>query len=836
MADFPHIFLRDWRTPQNYTSPGSGGRRHQSPPRPERTTHADKLLSDLERAERTAKARQQTEPIREGLQFIPMRFAEGSEFHLELERLESERQGVRIISAREVGGRKEYVVAVPDSQVSKLADKFRAYREEDTPKGKPKNEPLAASVSAIDAAELSDYWTEAGEFLPPDSESLWWEIWLEDRPGEPTFDVEQWFRGTAAQQGITLSEERVRFPERVVVLAYASLGQWKAFPGLLRHLAEFRRANIVAGEFTRLNPAGQAEFVNDLLGRTQFAGESAGRVCILDTGVDRGHPLLEQALSPDQLQSWREEWGADDHEGHGTQMAGVCLFGPLSEPLYSGEPVSLRHRLESVKILPRQGRNDPPDYGPISVGAMALAETAAPNSSRVYCLATTAVGDDQWRPTLWSAALDQACAGALDGFRRLLVVSAGNLRDDVGKNYPMENHLSSVEDPAQAWNVLTVGAYTNLVWLAEQGLEGYAPIAQPGSLSPASRTSLCWGDVPWPYKPDVVFEGGNYAKDQTGFVTSAEDLEILTTQSSSGSMALLGTIRDTSAATAQAARMAAILQAEYPNYWPETIRGLIVHSAEWTPQMLDEFPHRERKNRVRIYGMGVPNLQRARRSAQGFATMVVQDQLQPFRMDGSEGVSNEMHLQELPIPKEVLEELGSLPVRMCVTLSYFIEPNPPRRGYVAHYQYASHGLRFSVRRPQESPERMLKRLSRTFWDVSEDGIRVRPTDTITDERNWELGPEVVSVRGSIHSDTWNGTAAQLASSNLIGVFPVTGWWRYRRNRDVVERSARYSLIVSIATDDTSVDLYAAIQNEIQTRIAARVMTGVPSPISVSNLQ
>jgi len=310
-------------------------------------------------------------------------------------------------------------------------------------------------------------------------------------------------------------------------------------------------------------------------------------------------------------------------------------------------------------------------------------------------------------------------------------------------------------------------------------------------------------------------------------VTSTGDLEILTTQSTSNGTSLLGTIRDTSAATAQAARMAAILQAEYPEYWPESIRGLIVHSAEWTPQMLEEFPRGNllvRKNRLRVYGMGVPNQERARRSAKGFATMVVQDQLQPFRVDGSDNATYEMHLHELPIPREVLEGLGNLSVRMRVTLSYFIEPNPPRRGYVARYQYASHGLRFSVRRPQESRERMLRRLSRKFWDVSEAGKPVRPTETVSDERNWELGPEMVAVRGSIHSDAWNGTAVQLASSNLIAIYPVTGWWRYRRDREIVEKSAPYSLIVSISTEDTSVDLYAVLENEIATRAAARVAT------------
>lgn len=236
--------------------------------------------------------------------------------------------------------------------------------------------------------------------------------------------------------------------------------------------------------------------------------------------------------------------------------------------------------------------------------------------------------------------------------------------------------------------------------------------------------------------------------------------------------------------------------------------------------MLEEFPRRERRGRLRVYGMGVPNLQRARRSASGFATMVIEDELQPFRVGSGKGATHEMHLHRLRLPVEVLEELGSLQVRMRVTLSYFIEPNPPRRGYVAQYQYASHGLRFSVRRPQEREEAMLARLSREFWEAGEDGRRRRPPGGISDDRAWGLGPESVSVKGSIHSDAWTGTAVQLAASNLLAVFPVTGWWRYRRDPEVVERKARYSLIVSISTEDTTVDLYAEIQNAIEAQVTA----------------
>lgn len=817
MADFPHITLFEARVSEAFTAPSAGGE-HHTPPRPDRTTHGKKLLDDLDRAVKQAKLRMRSETVREGIQFIPMRFLEGSEFDLKLQSLAgNESKGIRIISAREKGGRKEYIVAVADSRVETLANKFRQYLTEDTDSGRPKHEEFASSVASIDSAELADYWTDADGTLPKNDEVLWWEIWLDSFAGD---DTENWFRQISQRLGITLSTQRVRFPDRLVILAHATLEQWQKFPGLLTRLAEFRRANIVAGEFTALTPSDQSEFINDLLQRTRFAAENAVRVCLLDTGVDRGHPLLERSLSPSDAQSWQDVWGAHDHHGHGTEMAGVCLFGPLGEPLYDDKPVDLSHRLESVKILPPVGRNEPPDYSPITVGAMAMAELAAPDSIRCFCLAVTAEGDDHWRPTLWSAGIDQACAGVADGRRRLVVVSTGNLREDVGKNYPAENQLSSVEDPGQAWNALTVGAYTNLVWIGENGLDGYAPIAPPGSLSPASRTSLCWLDS-WPYKPDVVFEGGNYAKNEHGFIVNADDLDLLTTVSTTSSNALLGTTRDTSVATAQAARMAAILQAEYPEYWPETIRGLIVHSAEWTPRMLEEFPRRHREKRLRVYGMGVPNLNRARRSAKGFTTIVIQDQLQPFHHTGGDNASHEMHLHDLPLPREVLEELGSLQVRMRVTLSYFIEPNPPRRGYVARYQYASHGLRFSVRRPQETRERMIKRLSTANWPMGEDGRRIRPFPAIADDRVWDLGPERVSVRGSIHSDAWNGTAAQLALSNLIAVYPVSGWWRYRSAPEIVQKQARYSLVVSISTNDSAIDLYELISHEVKNRISAK---------------
>ena len=58
-----------------------------------------------------------------------------------------------------------------------------------------------------------------------------------------------------------------------------------------------------------------------------------------------------------------------------------------------------------------------------------------------------------------------------------------------------------------------------------------------------------------------------------------------------------------------------------------------------------------------------------------------------------------LRLHKLPWPQEQLRDLFGADVRLRVTLSYFVEPNPSSRGWQGRYRYASHGLRFDVKRP-----------------------------------------------------------------------------------------------------------------------------------------
>jgi Subtilase family len=547
--------------------------------------------------------------------------------------------------------------------------------------------------------------------------------------------------------------------------------------------------------------------------------------------VTRGHPLLEDALADADCHTVDVTWETHDHHGHGTEMAGIALYGDLVPALAGHGSVPLRHRLESVKILPPGGANDPDLYGAITADAASRAELQAPARRRVYSMAVATLDTrDRGQPTSWSSALDALAAGrsfdpsskGLVYFDeaphpRLFVVSAGNVQPaSLARAHLDRSDTEPVHDPAQAWNALTVGAYTEKAIIDDPAWNDWSPVAPPGDLSPWSTTSVTFAKQ-WPIKPDVVMEGGNIVHDAADDIDfPCDDLCLLTTHYKPADKLLVSTW-GTSAATAQAARLAASVSAFYPDMWPETIRGLLVHSAEWTPAMKKRLDgvngKRARAQLVRRYGFGVPSLERALGSAGNAVTLLVQDSIRPF----DDGNMREFHLHELPWPGDVLASIGEATARVRVTLSYFIEPNPGRRGWGRKHRYQSHGLRFDVKGPNESLDMFRKRLNQMALDEDED----RPT-TGGDSADWYLG-EQMRKRGSLHSDILAGSAAEIAARGVIAVFPVTGWWKELKKRDRSNHGARYALLVSIETD--------AVNADIWTPIAAQV--GIPVETEIS---
>jgi hypothetical protein len=773
--------------------------------------HATRLIEAIQSAEHDVRTAAEGRPEEEQPKGLSLEFRSDPDFKLQLKSLDA--SGIELRNARTAEGVMHATVFVPEGKLGAFIRKLEAYAAKDTTTDKPKNQLLVESIGDVRLASLRSFWTDAGEFPADENQAQWWEVWLQDADNENDVSLE--FRRRADTAGVQVGERELRFPERRVLLARATIEQLLAVENLFDLLAELRLAKLLPGEFLALSPRDQAEFIAEARSRIEAPPDDAPSVCHLDTGVNIGHPLVEVALREEHVLAVDPSWTTADRHGHGTEMAGLALYGCLTHLLGTNDPVVLRHRLESVKIWPDQGQNAPELWGEITSQAASRIEIVSPErTARAFCLTVTADGRDEGLPSSWSAALDQASSGAgdEDAPHRLFVVSAGNVALEHRHEYPNRNQVEGTEDPAQSWNALTIGAYTERASIGDPDFNDWQPIATPGQLSPASRTSLVWSDKTWPVKPDIVMEGGNNAIDPvTGRADFVDDLSLLTTRVSVTG-AQLTTTGDTSAAAALAARYAAIVWANYPELWPETVRALLVHSARWTDQMRAEFPDNQRHNRLRCYGYGVPNLSKALWSASNAATLIVEGSLQPFYKDGSVK-TKDMHLHNLPWPRQVLEDLGEVPVRMRVTLSYFIEPSPGRRGWTNKHRYQSHGLRFEVKRPLETNDEFHKRISKA---AREDGEEVEHG---SDDREWELGDHL-RRKGSIHCDTWTGTAAELAASGVVAVFPVTGWWKERQHLGRWDREARYALIVTIETDETEVDLYTPIAVQIGVPVEA----------------
>ena len=169
------------------------------------------------------------------------------------------------------------------------------------------------------------------------------------------------------------------------------------------------------------------------------------------------------------------------------------------------------------------------------------------------------------------------------------MISAGNTDPFDRQNYPALNKSESVHDPAQAWNALTVGGYTEKAFINTEENDGWVPLAAHGDLAPSSTTSMTWSRaLKTPYKPDIVMEAGNMGTPPGGGEPEfLPELQLLTTNNEfSGGVAPFVDFHDTSAAVALAAQLATKTVARYPEFAPETVRGLMVHSARWSDAMI----------------------------------------------------------------------------------------------------------------------------------------------------------------------------------------------------------------------------------------------------------
>lgn len=812
----PHLFIKNIHTSQSFTTPQSGGGSKVNLPDRNRNEHANALLHSLSQiwdayAQEASLRVEKGLPVKDG-EYLTFKSAENN--NLKIESLDSSGAILLNVNTDKDTNQQIATVYIPENKKEKLTKKVENYRNEDK-NGKPQNQELVEKIDVISRTSVENLWSSPIESLPR-LEAVWCEIWLATE-GLNIETIIPNLKGVCALFDIEILESILKFPQRSILIIKANYAQLSELITSFGLIAEIRKTEELNSFWLNQNITENNDWIEEALNLVDFT-KTNNFISILDSGINNGHRLIEPILDEVNRLTVEPGWGVNDSMGHGTCMAGIATYGNLNAILENKKPLEIHHQIESVKILHPNLPNEQNKYPLITLEAVNRAIINNPNAKRIFCMAvTTDFQVDFGKPSAYSSVLDSIIFGEDINDKKIFLVSAGNVRGEHNwKNYPVSNLNLSVESPAQSWNAISIGAYT------EKILPDAATVANKFELSPFSTTSSSW-DSNWPIKPEVVFEGGNLIRLENGDVEGHDDLEVLTTSRNS-ILHHFTTLNATSAATAFAAYFLAKLRDSYPNAWEETLRALMIHSASWSEEMIAQFQIDTNKvgdvlRLLKIVGYGIPNLQKAIECKSNYLTFISEQIIKPYKLDEGEIKTNEIHYYEFPWPKEILESLGETNVTLRVTLSYFIEPNPGDRGYTTKYAYQSTALKFSLINSGEDFDNFKIRTNKKNQDNLKENLGVDKLDSGEYDKNtgssrWALGADTV-FKGSIHSNYWNGSAVEIASCNKLAVFPLaSGWWKQLKKQEKHDSELRYSLIVSIETPENTTDIYTPIATQV----------------------
>ena len=796
-SGLPHLRLE-----RHVTKPYQSPRSVQNPPPPlpdrDRAQHAAIILSQIDSLTTAINADSPTSRIPGAHGHLVVAEAEHG-YALKVESLQDKRTEVVVVAADSTDS--TAVLHVRRDDLSALKRKVELYADPSlhtAKKGNPLHESLVAPLRNLRLATIEDLSEGKLSRQTIDPDAKYW--------------VELWVHGGK----FVTSEVRDRI--RSVVEALVSFDDGQAAP--IHHFVATERdiylarlsgsilveLSSVAPEVYRVQeaPAGLRDLMAyrmaadlDLEAIAEAPDESAATVVIIDTGVAERHPLLQPVIRGPGISVVVGKPATLDEEGHGTEMAGVAAFADLTADLLAGGPARPRAWIRNARLIDGlTNTSEDREFWPERTESAVSASLAA-GELQVFNLSIGAKNENPGQRTSWSVAVDSLAHNS--GIGRLFVIAAGSVDPSpVAADYPYINLAWGLDDPAQAYNAITVGAITHRADLPPDGTyNNVQALAAAGELSPYSACNL--GGTR-PIKPEVVVEGGNCAPDGQIAGKGVDSLSILTTSREFGLGTPLEFTWATSPAAASVSGMLASIWSANPELEPHTVRGLLVHSARWSPQMRAQFSNKS--DLLRSFGYGEPDAAFAGWSSPTRPTLVFEGELAP-RVEPSddEQSKRQVHLFKVPFPSDKLLELAEHPVHLSVTLSFFVEPNETGS------RYPGAMLRWDMQGPVETVEQFEKRINKI--------MRTPGHKTDTKSYNWDIGPDTRS-RGSVQSDRCTVSAADVAGSRLVAVYPTLGWWESRKER--LTATVRYSLAISVECGDVDVDLYTAIKNALSVRV------------------
>jgi len=704
------------------------------------------------------------------------------------------REGATIMKVTDKGKESnvDVTVFVKKDKQDWLEKKVDNYENKNTLKENPCYEKIIAPINNIVATDIRTLYVSADFEAIPEEGSFCYEFWLSHSRENTKETIER----TLLQLKIEKVAEPLLFDGVDVWLIGADKQQLSTLPlslGYIEGIRPYKEPSVLIKTNTE-----NREWSELIKNQITFCDDAENVIVgILDTGVNNAHELLKDSLPNNRMDVAIGVQSAVDKTDHGTGMAGLSLLGDLTDIAYQRNvSIDVHHALSSIKIY-EDGYTTPKEfYGAVIEEAI---DKASNMKASIQCMAITDESSYNGIATSSSAALDESIyhQGLCD---RLVLVSAGNVEtsDVYSNNYIESCKANTVKSPAQAWNALTVGAYTEKAVIND---DAYKPLAALGGVSPYSCSSFPWNEKR--NKPEIVMEGGNVAYHNSLKEISHSDLSLVTT--SNNLQEPLESFCATSAATGLATRLAARIKVENPQLSMLSIRGLMIHSARWTEEMKRINKIEERMS---LCGYGVPDEDIAIYSNEKYATYIFENQLIPYIKGETSNIYGQMHFYDLPWPKELLEEMGSEEVIIRITLSYYVKPSPGYAGRTNKYRYPSTTLRFDLKSATETQKEFLCRRNKYEGE--------KTTDNETDR--WNIKQQR-RERGTVQSDWIKCTAADLAEMDKIVVFPGPGWWKDRKLANV-DNIVSYSLIVSIETKET--DIYNAVETAIVNSIGIQI--------------
>jgi subtilisin family serine protease len=528
----------------------------------------------------------------------------------------------------------------------------------------------------------------------------------------------------------------------------------------------------------------------------------ATKVCIIDSGIQENHRLIQLAIDTANSRSYVDgDSSIEDYvkiSGHGTKVAGAVLY-PYAIPkngkvklesiLQNARILDNKNEISTSKFEPKLMEQIISDYPNTKIFNLSVSEKAAYIGTHMPSLA---------------ASIDKL----IHEKSILFIVAAGNLYSSSqlpsnlgiiqhlkeGRSYPayLNEVGTKVANSGVSYFAITVGS------IAKENYEDadYKAIAGKNNISPFSRTGLgLWGCI----KPDVVEFGGDLIKNKlsneliTNEITSPE----LVNSTLHGAKAVGKDSFGTSFSTPKVSYIASKLQSEHPKESAQMYRALIIQSAR-LPEHCFINPS---LNDFRYYGYGVPDLNRALNNSQSRITFIQDGKVGPQKAD----------IYRLKIPNELKGEGKEFRILVEVTLSFTAKTRLTRKG---SHQYLANWLDWRSSKYNESfssfRNRTLEYLEGEFDDDEIDEATNAIQWVVRENPMW--GVKGMSRNNSTVQKSWAVIEPQqFAEEFSIAIVGHFGWDKN------IENEIPYALCVSFEIMDSQINIYK-ILGEAQVEI------------------